>query len=99
MNSCTLMAEVVQEPELRYTSDTQAPISQMLVEFPALRDEDPPAQIKVVAWGKLAEQMQSEYVKGDNVIIEGRIGISSLERPEGFKEKRAELTASRLHKL
>lgn len=99
MNSCILMAQIVQEPELRYTSENQTAISEMLVQFPGLRAEDPPATLKVVGWGSLAQEIQQHYHQGDHVIIEGRLGMNTVERPEGFKEKRAELTAQRIHPL
>jgi len=99
MNSCILMAEIIQDPELRYTSDTQTPIAEMLVQFPGLRAEDPPATLKVIGWGNLAQEIQERYHAGDRVVIEGRLTMNTIDRPEGFKEKRAELTAQRIHTL
>ena len=99
MNSCILMAEIVQAPELRYTSDNQTPVTEMMVQFPGARPEDPPATLKVVGWGNLAQDIQEQYRLGDRVVIEGRLTMSTVDRPEGFKEKRAELTAQRVHRL
>lgn len=99
MNNCILMADIIQNPELRYTSDTQTPIAEMVVQFPGPRPEDPPATLKVVGWGNLAQEIQANYHEGDRVVIEGRLNMNTIERPEGFKEKRAELTAQRLHRL
>jgi single-strand DNA-binding protein len=99
MNSFILMAEVVQDPELRYTPDNQTPIAEMWVQFSGLREEDPPAKLKVVGWGNLAQEIQERYHVGDQVIIEGRLQMNTFERPEGFKEKRAELTAQKIHVL
>ena len=99
MNNCILMAEIVQNPELRYTPDNQTPIAEMQVQFAGLRPEDPPATIKVVGWGNLAQEIQANYHEGDRVVIEGRLNMNTIDRPEGFKEKRAELTAQRLHRL
>ena len=99
MNNCILMAEVTQAPQLRYTSDTQTPIAEMMVQFEALRDGDPAESLKVVGWGNLAQEIQERYHVGDRVIVEGRLGMVSTERPEGFREKRAELTAQRIHLL
>jgi len=99
MNNCVLMAEVVQAPQLRYTSDTQTPIAEMAVQFEALRDGDPPESLKVVGWGNLAQEIQERYHVGDRLIVEGRLNMISVERPEGFREKRAELTAQRIHLL
>jgi single-stranded DNA-binding protein len=99
MNSCVLMAEIIQSPELRYTSDNQTPVAEMVVQFPGLRAEDPPATLKVIGWGNLAQEIQERYRAGDRVVIEGRLSMNTLDRPEGFKEKRAELTAQRIHLL
>ena len=99
MNSCILMAEIIQDPELRYTSDTQTPIAEMVVQFPGLRAEDPPSTLKVTGWGNLAQEIQEGYHQGDRVVIEGRLGMNTIERPEGFKEKRAEMTVQRIHRL
>jgi single-stranded DNA-binding protein len=99
MNSCILMAEVIEDPQLRYTPDNQTPIAEMQVQFSGLRDDDPPATLKVVGWGNLAQEIQERYHQGDRVIVEGRLTMSSFDRPEGFKEKRAELTAQRIHLL
>ncbi|ABW27185.1 single-stranded DNA-binding protein [Acaryochloris marina] len=97
MNTCVLMAEITKAPQLRYTQDGQTAISEMWVQFPALRSGDPMSTIKVTGWGNLAQQIQEQFQEGDQVIIEGRLGMNTIDRPEGFKEKQAELTASRIH--
>jgi len=97
MNNCILMAEVIQDPQLRYTPDNQTPIAEMVVQFPGIRDEDPPATMKVVGWGNLAQEIQEKYHVGDRLIVEGRLNMNRIDRPEGFKETRAELTAQRIH--
>ncbi len=99
MNTCILMAEIIRDPELRYTPDNQTPIAEMTVQFPGLRPEDPPATLKAIGWGNLAQEIQSNYHTGDRVVIEGRLNMNTIDRPEGFKEKRAEITVQRLHRL
>ncbi len=93
------MAEIVQEPQLRYTADNQTQITEMLVQFPGPKEEDPPETLKVVVWGNLAQETYDRYGPGDRVVIEGRLSMNTVDRPEGFKEKRAELTAQRIHSL
>jgi single-stranded DNA-binding protein len=93
------MAEIIKAPELRYTQDGQLPIAEMLVQFAGARAEDPAETLKVVGWGNLAQQIQEQFNQGDRVVIEGRLGMNTIDRPEGFKEKRAELTATRVHLL
>jgi single-strand DNA-binding protein len=99
MNTCILTAEIVTEPELRYTLDDQTEIAQMLVQFPDNKTEDSVVTLKVIGWREFAKEIKKLYHKGDNVVVEGRLTMLSIERPEGFKEKQAELTASRIHKL
>lgn len=98
MNSCILLADIVQDPQLRYTADNLA-IAEMIVQIEGIRENDPPSTLKVVGWGNLAQEIQDQYHVGDRVLIEGRLNINTVDRPEGFKEKQAELTAQRLHRV
>lgn len=98
MNSCILMAQIVSDPELRSTQDNRE-IASMMVEFEGMRSEESPARIKVVGWGNLASEIKNNYNQGDRVIVEGRLSMNLIDMPEGYKEKRAELVASRIHLL
>lgn len=49
--------------------------------------------------GNLAQEIQSRCQLGDRYVFEGRLRISTIDRPEGFKEKQAELTLSKIHNL
>ena len=93
------MVRVLDEPQLRYTSDTQTEVTEMMVEFSGLLEDDPPSRLKVVGWRNLALQIKEQYVPGDRLIIQGSLRMNTFERQEGFKEKRAELTASRIEKI
>ena len=99
MNNCILMAEIIQSPQLRYTSDNQTALSEFTVQFPGIKATDPPSQMKVVGWGNLAQEIQERYKEGDRVLLIGRINMNTIDRPEGFKEKRAEMTAQRIQAL
>lgn len=99
MNNCILMAEIVQAPQLRYTADNQTPIAEFVVKFPGLREGDAPGQMTVLGWGNLAQEIQERYQRGDRVLLEGRLSINTIERPEGFKEKRAEMTVQRVNPI
>ena len=99
MNNCMLMAEIVQPPQLRYTSDNQTPVADFVVQFPGLREGDPPSQMKIVGWGNLAQDIQQNYRAGQRVLLEGRISMTVVDRPEGFKEKQAEMTVQRIYDL
>lgn len=98
MNSCILMAEIVGDPELRSTQDGMS-VSNVLIEFEGTREGDPSAKIRLVGWGNLAEEIKNNYHRGDRIIIEGRLSMNLIDMPEGYKEKRAELVASRIYPL
>ncbi len=98
MNSCILMVEIVKEPELRFTPDGLE-ITEMLVQFSGLREGEPAANLKVVGWGNMAKEIQQNYHVGDRILVEGRLGMHTIDRPEGFKEKRAELTVQKIYPL
>ncbi|WP_066383797.1 MULTISPECIES: single-stranded DNA-binding protein [unclassified Anabaena] len=96
MNSCVLMAEIIQEPQLRYTADNLAK-TEMLVQFPnSVKPEEPPATLKVVGWGNLATEIQQNYHQGDRVILAGRLGMHTIKNQDGSKEKHAELTVQQI---
>jgi single-strand DNA-binding protein len=97
MNNCLLMAEIVQAPQLRYTSDNQTPVAEFVVQFPGIKEGDPSAQMKVVGWGNLAQEIQENYRAGQRVLLEGRLSMMVFDRPEGFKEKQAEMTVQRIY--
>lgn len=98
MNNFVLMAEIIQDPQLRYTTDNLA-IAEMKVQFPGLRADDRMSEMNVVGIGNLAQEIQERYHQGDRIIVEGRLKMTTVERPEGFREKRAELVAQRIHTL
>jgi single-strand DNA-binding protein len=93
------MAEIIKNPELRYTADNQMAVADMFVQFaPPLgnRPDERHPTIEVVGWGNLATEMKENYKQGDRIAIEGRLEMNTIER-DGYKEKRARLVASRLY--
>ncbi|CAK6691885.1 single-stranded DNA-binding protein [Synechococcus sp. CBW1002] len=99
MNHCLLEVEVLEAPQIRYTQDNQTPIAEMAVRLDGLRPDDPPGQLKVVGWGNLAQDLQNRVQVGQRLVLEGRLRINTVSRPDGVKEKRAEFTLSRLHPI
>ncbi len=96
------MAEIIKNPELRYTADNQMKIADMFVQFAPPFSNRPDEQqhptIEVVAWGELATEMKENYKQGDRVTIEGRLEMNTIER-DGYKEKRARLVANHLYHI
>ena len=88
---------VKKAPTVRFTQDNKTPLAEIEVEFDSLRAEAPPSTIKVVGWGKLAEELQNTVQVNSKLVIEGRLRMNSVPRQDGTKEKRAEFTLSRIH--
>jgi single-strand DNA-binding protein len=98
MNSCIMMVQITEAPQLRYTQDNQLAIAEMKVQFPALRPEEPTAEVKAIGWGNTAQDIVNKYQVGDQVIVEGRWGMNRIQL-EGYKETRAELTISKIYEM
>lgn len=96
MNQCILMAEVIQPAQTRYAPD-QTAIAEAVVQYRGLKPDDPAGTLKIVGWGKKAEDVHTRCTAGARVIIEGRLRMNTVERPEGFKEKLVELNVSQVY--
>lgn len=90
---------MLEAPQLRYTQDNQTPLAELTVRIDGLRPDDPSGQLKVVGWGSLAQDIQNRLQVGQRLVLEGRLRMNTVPRPDGVKEKRAELILSRLHPL
>ena len=88
---------VKKAPTVRFTQDNKTPLAEIEVEFDSLRADDPPCSIKVVGWGKLAEELQNTVQVNSKLVIEGRLRMNTIPRQDGTKEKQAEFTLSRIH--
>jgi len=97
MNHCMLEVLVKKSPTVRFTQDNKTPLAEIDVEFDSLRADDPPCTLKVVGWGKLAEELQNTVQVNSKLVIEGRLRMNTVPRQDGTKEKRAEFTLSRIH--
>ena len=88
---------VKKAPTVRFTQDNKTPLAEIEVEFDSLRADDPPCALKVVGWGKLAEELQNTVQVNSKLVIEGRLRMNTITRQNGTKEKQAEFTLSRIH--
>ena len=88
---------VKKAPTIRFTQDNKTPLAEIEAEFESLRTDDPPSTIKVVGWGKLAEELQNKVKVNSKLVIEGRLRMNTVSRQDGTKEKQAEFTLSRIH--
>ena len=88
---------VKKAPTVRFTQDNKTPLAEIEAEFDSLRADAPPSTIKVIGWGKLAEELQSTVQVNSKLVIEGRLRMNTVPRQDGTKEKQTEFTLSRIH--
>jgi single-stranded DNA-binding protein len=105
MNSISLQATLASAPEKRYSADG-TPRTSVLVRFPAPRPEEPDFQIRVVAFGALADELHQNFAPGDPLLVEGRLQVEKRSKPVAstreelnHKETVTELIARRVHPL
>ena len=60
---------VKKAPTVRFTQDNKTPLAEIEVEFDSLRADDPPCALKVVGWGKLAEELQNTVQINSKLVI------------------------------
>ncbi len=96
MNSYILQATIIDTPELRTVGDNQQ-VTQFNVDFLDSKEERA-HHLRCIVWGDKAQEAANLTI-GIALALEGRLSMNQVERPEGFKEKRAEFNVSRWHIL
>lgn len=96
MNSVTLFGRTTANPETRTTSSGQTVCSFSLATSEKWTDSSGAKQEKttfhrLVAWGKTGEIIGQYMVKGQEMLIQGRIENRSWETPEGQKRTATEI--------
>jgi len=83
MNIAILMGRMTRDPELRYTSNGKAYTTFALA---VQKTKDEAEFIDCVAWEKTAENIAEYFRKGNRILIQGRLNVSSYEH-NGEKRK------------
>ena len=83
MNIAILMGRLTRDPELKYTSNGKAYTTFTLA---VQKTKDEAEFIDCVAWEKTAENIAEYFRKGNRILIQGRLSVSSYEQ-NGEKRK------------
>jgi single-strand DNA-binding protein len=98
-NTTTLAGNLTRDPEIRYTRDGQAVATLGLAVNrryqPRGSDEwaEKSAFFDVTCWGDLAESVALCLVKGNRVVVTGRLDFHAWETEENERRNRLEVTA------
>ena len=83
MNIAILMGRMTRDPELKYTLSGKA-YANFTLAVQKTREEA--EFIDCVAWEKMAENIAEYFGKGNRILIQGRLSVSSYEQ-NGEKRK------------
>jgi single-strand DNA-binding protein len=100
-NSVTLVGNLTDGPELRFTPNGIAVASVRLAVTPRIREGDSwkdgeTSFFRVNVWRDLAEHVAGSLSKGDRAVVVGRLRTRSWETPEGDKRSVVEVEADEL---
>lgn len=100
LNSATIMGRMVRDPDLRTTQAGHAVISFTLAVERDRADENgerPTDYIDCVAWRQLAEVVGKHVVKGQSIIVSGRLQRRVFTDKAGAKRSVVELIADSIY--
>ena len=98
LNKTFLIGRLTRDPESRTTPSGQKVTSLSLATNRYYKDKDGNRQEQVefhnvVLWGKLAEIASQYLIKGQEVLVEGRLQTRSWDGQDGVKKYRTEIIA------
>ena len=102
MNNVVLIGRLTRDPELSYTPNNQTPVCRftLAVDRPKRNGEDMGADfIRIVVWGKQAENCDRFISKGRQVGVSGRIQTGSYKNKEGITVYTTDIVADRVEFL
>ena len=102
MNQAILIGGLPRDPELSYTPNTQTAVCRFTVAVDRPRrngEETGTDYIRVVVWGRQAENCDRYLSKGSKVAVQGRIETGSYTNREGQKVYTTEVIANNVEFL
>lgn len=100
MNSVALVGRLTRDPELRYTAGTQTAVATftLAVDRPFSKNNEADF-IRIVVYGRPAENCGTYLSKGSLVGVQGRIQTGSYETKTGEKRYTTDVIADRVEFL
>jgi len=80
---------VYRTPEKRFTGNN-IPVTSFALNI----DESEPSLIRVIARGNSAETLEQSVSKGDKIVVEGRLQMSTVQAEDGSDKKITEIDLS-----
>ncbi|HEY4543842.1 MAG TPA: single-stranded DNA-binding protein [Tissierellaceae bacterium] len=110
MNNVVLIGRLTRDPELRYIPNSGAAVTNFTLavdkQLPKDKKDEMEAKnqptadfIRIVVWGKMAENCANYLAKGRLVAVQGRIQTGSYDAQDGSKRYTFEVVANNVEFL
>lgn len=86
MNRVCLLGRLARDPELRFSAGSGTAVSRFTVAINRLGKDTSTDFISCVAFGKTAEIISQNFLKGNQIAITGSIRTGSYEAQDGTKK-------------
>jgi len=90
LNNATIMGRLVRDPELRYTQN-QTPVASFSLACERDTKDKTTDFIDCTAWRRTAEIINEYMMKGQMIVVTGRLQIRDWTDKDGNKRKNAEI--------
>ena len=85
----TISGTVYRTPEKRFTGNN-IPVTTLALNI----DDKDPSLVRVIARGNTAETLEQSVSKGDKIVVEGRLQMSTVQSEDGKDKKITEIDLS-----
>lgn len=96
LNHSTVMGRFVADPELRRTNSGKA-VTSFTIACDKPGKDSGASFIPCVAWEKTAEFIDNYFLKGSQIVVEGRVESRQYDTKDGQKRTVVELVVSQAH--
>jgi len=99
INCVHLTGRLLRDPELKYGASGVAYIKTGIAIDDGFGDKRKTYFVDITAFGKLAERVHPDLMKGVPVYVEGRLTIDQWDSKEGTRREKTVILCSRLDRL
>ena len=99
MNNVVLIGHLTKAPETRYISDSQTAVTTFTIAVNRQTKDKGADFLRVVTYGKTAQNCATYLEKGSQVGVQGRIQTGSYETKTGEKRYTTDIVADRVEFL
>lgn len=96
LNHSVIMGRLCADPELRRTTTGKA-VTSFTVAVDNFGKDNGSSFISCVAWDKTGEFIDSYFLKGSPIVVEGRLQTRTYETKDGNKQKVTEVVVTQAH--